>query len=60
MPLSLAERELASGQLLRAGSEMFDVPVKITLIRPTTRLSFHAEQFWQKALATAVVSGLDG
>jgi DNA-binding transcriptional LysR family regulator len=56
VPLSLAERELTSGQLLRAGSAMFEVPVEITLIRPTTRLSTHAEQFWQKATGTTAQS----
>ncbi len=50
VPLSLAERDLKTGQLVRAGGLEFDVPVDITLIRPTTRLSLHAEQFWQKAL----------
>lgn len=50
VPLSLAERDLKAGQLVRAGGLEFDVPVDITLIRPTTRLSLHAEQFWQKAV----------
>ncbi|GLU28978.1 LysR family transcriptional regulator [Brucella sp. NBRC 12950] len=50
VPLSLAERDIKAGQLARAGGHEFDIPVDITLIRPTTRLSLHAEQFWQKAV----------
>jgi len=50
VPLSLAERDLKSHQLVRAGGSEFDVPVDITLIRPITRLSTHSEQFWQKAV----------
>lgn len=52
VPLSLAERDLSAGQLMRAGGHELNVPVDITLIRPTTRLSLHAEQFWQKAVNT--------
>ncbi len=52
VPLSLAERELNSDKLVRAGDHEFDVPVEITLVRPITRLSAYSEQFWRKAIGT--------
>lgn len=50
-PLSLAERDLDNGRLVRAGGPEFDVPVEIALIRPAATLGAHAERFWRKATA---------
>jgi DNA-binding transcriptional LysR family regulator len=54
LPLSLAERELADGRLLRAGDTEWEVPVEIRLFRPAARQSPTAEAFW-KQVSEAVV-----
>lgn len=48
LPLSLAGEELASGGLVRAGDERWDVAVEIRLFRPASRLSPAAEKFWAR------------
>ncbi len=48
LPLSLAEGDCAAGRLVRAGGAEFDVPVEIVVYRPRSRLSAHAERFWEK------------
>lgn len=53
LPLSLAEGDVAAGRLLRAGTAAYDVPVQIVVYRPRSRLSSHAERFWEKAVHDA-------
>jgi DNA-binding transcriptional LysR family regulator len=48
LPRTLADTELASGKLMRALDEHFDIPVQIRLFRPTAALSDFAEEFWAK------------
>jgi DNA-binding transcriptional LysR family regulator len=45
-PRSLVESDLASGRLLRAGAEDWDIEIGICLFRPRTRLPNTAEAFW--------------
>jgi LysR family transcriptional regulator, hypochlorite-specific transcription factor HypT len=45
-PLSLVKDDLASGRLVRAGDEAWDVPMQIRLFRPRARQSPSAERFW--------------
>ena len=47
LPLSLAAEDVAAGRLVRAGGPEFDVPVEIVIRRPRSRLSPHAERFWE-------------
>lgn len=51
LPLSLAERDLQQGNLLRAGEPAEDIPVEIVIYRPRSRLSPHCEAFWRKVVA---------
>lgn len=46
VPMSLAERDLTSGVLGRAGGKEYDVAIDISIIRPSARLSTYAERFW--------------
>lgn len=48
LPLSLAEGDIAAGRLVRAGGAELDAPVEILIYRPRSRLSPHAERFWEK------------
>jgi len=50
LPLSLVERYLASGELVRAGGEEQDVAITIRLFRPRRRQSSAAERFWNSVL----------
>ncbi len=52
LPHSLAADDIAAGRLVRAGDARTDVPVQIVVYRPRSRLSPHAERFWDR------VSGL--
>ena len=47
LPLSLAERDLAAGRLVRAGAADWDIPLQICLFRPRVRLGRAAERFWE-------------
>jgi DNA-binding transcriptional LysR family regulator len=52
IPQSLAAAELASsGKLAIAGDEEWTVAVQIVLIRPRTRMTELAEQFWSTVMA---------
>ena len=46
LPRSLVVNDLAAGTLVRAGSEDFDVPIEICIVRPRARQSPAAEKFW--------------
>jgi DNA-binding transcriptional LysR family regulator len=48
--LSLVEDDLASGRLVRAGSDTDEVPIEIRLWRPKARQTLAAEQFWTRVL----------
>lgn len=50
LPLTLAESDIQSGRLVRAGGEAFDVPVQVVIYRPRSRMSPHCEAFWQKVV----------
>ncbi|WP_425088102.1 LysR family transcriptional regulator [Stappia sp.] len=50
-PHSLCAPDLASGRLVRAGSEDWDVPMEIHLFRPRARQGHAVETFWSRALA---------
>jgi DNA-binding transcriptional LysR family regulator len=54
-PMSLAEADLRSGQLVRAGDESWDVPIQICLVRPRARRNEAVEAFW-KSLAAGAAS----
>jgi DNA-binding transcriptional LysR family regulator len=45
-PRSLVEEDLATGRLLRAGSEEWDIAISICLFRPRSRMTNAAEAFW--------------
>jgi len=45
-PRSLVEDDLASGRLLRAGTEAWDIAISICLFRPRSRMTNAAEAFW--------------
>jgi DNA-binding transcriptional LysR family regulator len=54
LPLSLIERELDSGELVRsAQSADWDIPIQIRLYRPRARQSAAAEAFWTQVSRTA-------
>lgn len=53
LPLSLAEQTVREGQLMRAGSAQWDIPLEVRLYRPHAPQSKEAEQFWAEAEATA-------
>lgn len=53
VPLTLAQDDLASGQLVRAGNAEWDVPIDIKLFRLRTRRSPAVEAFWTRALQKA-------
>ena len=53
LPLSLAEADIQSGRLTRAGGTDLDVSVQIVIYRPRSRMAPHLEAFWQRALAGA-------
>lgn len=46
LPLSVVGRDLAAGELVRAGGEEWDVPIDVRLYRQRARQSPVAEQFW--------------
>lgn len=48
LPRTLAEAEIASGKLVRALDEHWDIPVEIRLFRPNAALSDFAEDFWAR------------
>ncbi len=45
-PRSLVEDDLATGRLLRAGPETWDIAISISLVRPRARMTNAAEAFW--------------
>lgn len=45
-PLSLVHEDLASGRLLRAGAEDWDIAIRISLFRSRARMTSAAETFW--------------
>ena len=45
-PHSLVEHDLATGRLLRAGTEAWDIAISICLFRPRSRMTNAAETFW--------------
>jgi LysR family transcriptional regulator, hypochlorite-specific transcription factor HypT len=45
-PRSLVEADLATGRLLRAGAEEWDIAINICLFRPRSRMTNAAEAFW--------------
>jgi DNA-binding transcriptional LysR family regulator len=51
LPESHVAQELASGQLVRAGSMAWDLEVEITIFRPRDHLPAAAEAFWNTANA---------
>lgn len=59
LPLSLIERDLASGELVRsAPTTDWDVPMAIRLYRPRARQSLAAEAFWTQVARTAEAAPL--
>jgi LysR family transcriptional regulator, hypochlorite-specific transcription factor HypT len=46
LPEAVVKRELASGELVRAGDESWDVDIEIRIYRATSRLPRHAEKLW--------------
>ena len=46
LPLALADDDLKSGRLVRAGSDVFDIPVDIRLIRSPDCRNHAADQLW--------------
>jgi DNA-binding transcriptional LysR family regulator len=58
LPRSLVAGDLEAGALVRAGPEMFDVPIEICIVRPRARQSPAAEKFW--ATVKRRGSALDG
>lgn len=50
LPHSLAEGDIESGRLVRAGSEALDVPVELVIYRPRSRMSPHCEAFWRNVI----------
>ncbi len=51
LPRSIAEDDLSSGALVRAGDARWDIPVDVRLYRPRGRQSPSAEAFWKLATA---------
>lgn len=45
-PRSLVEHDLATGRLVRAGPEAWDIAISISLFRPRSRMTNAAEAFW--------------
>lgn len=54
--MSLVERDLASGSLVRAGAPRDEVPIEIRLWRPRARQSPSAEAFWSRLLKLDAVA----
>ena len=46
LPQSLIADQLASGELVRAGGEAWEIPIEIRVFRPRSRLTQAAEAFW--------------
>ena len=46
LPLSLIDRHMVDGELVRAGQEEWDIPITIRIFRPRLRQSPAAERFW--------------
>lgn len=46
LPKSLIEDQLQDGRLVLAGKEVWNIPIEIHIIRPVTRQTPVAEQFW--------------
>src|SRR5207237_192506 len=54
VPLSLIQRELQSGELVRSAQTTdWDIPMQIRLYRPRARQSAAAEAFWTQVSRTA-------
>lgn len=51
LPYALAEGDLARGLLVRAGGAEMDVPVRLVIYRPRSRMSRQCETFWSSAIA---------
>jgi hypothetical protein len=51
---TLVSEDLAMGRLVRAGAEMWDIPIEIRLFRPREPQSSAAERFW------TIVKGTQG
>jgi LysR family transcriptional regulator, hypochlorite-specific transcription factor HypT len=49
LPLSLIQRAMERGQLVRAASAETDIPIEIRLFRPTAAQSAVADKFWTAA-----------
>lgn len=47
LPESLIIDQLASGELVRAGGQEWEIPIEIHVFRPSARLPRAAEAFWQ-------------
>jgi DNA-binding transcriptional LysR family regulator len=45
-PRSLIENDLASGRLMRAGAENWDIAIGVCLFRSRARMTNAAEAFW--------------
>lgn len=60
VPLSLAEPDLTSGRLARAGGPEWDVPIEIRLYRPRARRTPAIERFWSMIRARLAVVGGEG
>jgi len=50
LPKSLVDRDLSSGQLVRAGGEEWDITMEVRMFRPRTRQSAAAERFWTEVV----------
>ncbi|MDQ7734014.1 LysR family transcriptional regulator [Halomonas sp. SpR1] len=48
LPYSLVREDLAAKRLVRAGGTVFDVPLKIILLRRTTPLPTEAQRLWDR------------
>ncbi|WP_458160139.1 LysR family transcriptional regulator [Bradyrhizobium sp. 18BD] len=47
LPESLIADQLASGELVKAGGQEWEIPIEIHVFRPRSRLTPAAEAFWQ-------------
>ena len=52
LPLTLAENDIQTCALVRAGGVEMDVPVQVIIYRPRSRMSPHSEAFWQKVVGS--------
>lgn len=51
--MSVCSQDMASGRLVRAGGEEWDVPVDVRLFRPRARKGDQVEAFWRSVAAAA-------